>query len=83
MTAKIIVRLFADAREKLGVDFILADVPAPPTIAKLRVSLSEQSPALAKLLPHAMFAVEQRYVGNDTSLRDGEEVAMIPPVSGG
>jgi MoaE-MoaD fusion protein len=44
---------------------------------------SENFPALRKLFPSLALSVNQEYASSDTSLRDGDEVALLPPVSGG
>ena len=41
------------------------------------------SPSIAKHLPRIAYAVNQEYRSKDTVLRDGDEIALIPPVSGG
>lgn len=51
------------------------------TVSQLKARLSEQAPSLAPL-PVA-FAVNQDYAAADQVLEDGDEVAFIPPISGG
>ena len=77
------VRLFAAARQLAGAESI--DVPCPPstTVAELKQVLSERLPELKNLLAQTRCAVESVYVTDDTVLQDGQEVACIPPVSGG
>lgn len=77
------VRLFAAAREIAGSDRLEIELDGDATVGQLRQRLAEAHPDLADLLRHAMFAVDQQYVVDTTRLRDGCEVAMIPPVSGG
>jgi molybdopterin converting factor small subunit len=45
--------------------------------------LAERHHPLARVLPSCAFAVNQQYAPPTTALRDGDEVAVIPPVSGG
>ena len=40
-------------------------------------------PALDSVLRSAVLAVNQEYVTENVALRDGDEVAVIPPISGG
>jgi molybdopterin converting factor small subunit len=45
--------------------------------------LKQRLPAIAELLDRAAFAVNQEYAGRDAVLKDGDELAVIPAVSGG
>jgi molybdopterin synthase catalytic subunit len=73
---------FAAAREAAGVAReTLADVPA--TLADLRRALERSHPALARVLPRCRLAVDQEFADDATALRDGAEVAIVPPVAGG
>jgi molybdopterin synthase catalytic subunit len=76
------VLYFAAAREAAGVAREeLADVPA--TLGELRRRLAERRPALARVLSRSRLAVDQEFAGDDAPLRDGAEVAVVPPVAGG
>lgn len=77
------VKLFAVAKELAGRDEIMVDVPVGATVGVLRDAISAASPALARILPHALWAVGAEYANSDTVLNERSEVAMIPPVSGG
>jgi molybdopterin converting factor small subunit len=74
----ITVLAFARYRERLGFERTEVALPSPPTLEAL---LAE--PRLAALPPEALFAVNQAFAGRDCPLRDGDEVALMPPVSGG
>ncbi|MCU0704114.1 MAG: MoaD/ThiS family protein [Fimbriiglobus sp.] len=75
------VRLFAAAAERVGSPAVV--VPCPPTVAELRRTLADTWVSLADLLPRCAIAVNHEYAANDTPLSSGDEVAVIPPVSGG
>lgn len=75
------VRCFAAVRDALGTDALALALPAGTTVAGLRTKLAEGAPALLRL-PLA-FAVNRDYARAETVLRDGDEVAFIPPISGG
>jgi molybdopterin converting factor small subunit len=77
------VRLFAALRQAAGHEAIEVALPAGATVADLRRRLGELLPAAAGVLPHALFAIEAAYAGDDRALSAGAEVACIPPVSGG
>lgn len=57
-------------------------LPSIVTVAELRNLLSEQYPGLGALPVYAV-AVNSEYATDDRPLIDGDEVAVIPPVSGG
>ena len=52
------------------------------SVAALKTKLEEQYPRL-KQLSSFMIAVNGEYAGEDTIIKPGDEVAIIPPVSGG
>ena len=72
------LRTFARYRERLGFAELDLDLPEPPTLAALLAD-----PRLAGLPAEALFAVNQAFVSRAAHLRDGDEVALMPPVSGG
>lgn len=76
------VRLFAMLREHAGVGSI--EIPLVPT-AGAAVAAVAASTGLGSLLADmpVAIAVNREYADGDTRLRDGDEVALIPPVSGG
>jgi molybdopterin synthase catalytic subunit/molybdopterin converting factor small subunit len=73
--ADVTVRLFAGLRERAG--WSEREVGAA-TLADVWPSLG-----LGKEPEGLLYAVNRRYAPRDTSLADGDEVALIPPVSGG
>jgi molybdopterin converting factor subunit 1 len=80
---KIRVRLFASFREAVGTGTLAWEVPAGATVAEVMAALRETYPGLGPAAEKALLAVNQEYVGGDVRLGDGDELALIPPVSGG
>jgi len=80
---RIVVKLFAGARELAGQEQIEIELPTATTIGKLREALLAECPALSPLLPHALFAINANYATDQTLVPEGAEIACIPPVSGG
>ncbi len=80
---RIQVLLFAAAREAVGEASLPVELPSPATGAALLDALCERYPALARQRPSLRLAANQRYIEPRTLLREGDEVALIPPVSGG
>ena len=56
---------------------------AGQTVERALAVLVERYPDLARVLPHCRFAVAQSFGDKDHVLRDGDELALIPPVGGG
>ncbi len=80
---KIRVKCFALARDLAGSDELAVDVPAGATVVDVRRAAEMACPALARILPHALWSVDASYAGPDTPIGENSEVALIPPVSGG
>lgn len=83
---KITVRYFALLRERLGVDSeVLVWESEQPTVERLREHLADRVPAHAAVLRGCslLVAVNREYAAAGTRLRDGDEVALFPPVTGG
>lgn len=75
------VHLFAAAADCVGVPRV--ELSHPPTVAALRRQLADTWPALADLLPRCAVAVNHEFADDGQQLHSGDEVAIIPPVSGG
>lgn len=76
------VLYFAAARDAAGVDRETV-ARAPATVGELRRALGLERPALAGVLARSRIAVDQEFAEDGAPLRDGAEVAVVPPVSGG
>jgi len=72
----ITVKCFARYRALLG--FAELELPVVATIGDLLTD-----PRLARLPTDALMAVNQSFADRTTPLADGDEVALMPPVSGG
>lgn len=82
----ITVRYFALLRERIGRESeVLSWEDAPPTVERLRQHLADRVPALDAFLRGGtlLVAVNREYATADAVLRDGDEVALFPPVAGG
>ena len=80
---KIRIKLFAILRDAAGTGDVELDVPPGTSAGAIRQMLSAAHPAIERYLPRVAIAVNQSYATPETELRDGDEVALIPPVSGG
>jgi molybdopterin synthase catalytic subunit len=76
------VRLFAGLRERAGAGTLDVDVPESGTVADLLAAL-EGTPVGGMPARSFIVAVNREYADADEPVRAGDEVALIPPVSGG
>jgi molybdopterin synthase catalytic subunit len=76
------VLCFGRLRELIAPE-IAAELSSPATVADLWRSLREQHPALAAYDGAIAVAVNQSFASLSTLLAEGDEVALLPPVSGG
>lgn len=74
---------FASLRERLRMSEVEHDLEDGSTIAHLWSDLCRRNRGLEEMTASISFAVNQEYVDRATVLHDGDEVALIPPVSGG
>jgi molybdopterin converting factor subunit 1 len=80
---RITVRFFAQLRELTGAGELQRDVPDEATVAGVWDRLAAEFPGL---LPHGRsvsVAVNEEFARPATRLGEGDEVAFLPPVSGG
>ena len=80
---KVNVRLFAGLNELLGQKHVSLELAEGATVAQLRDQLGQEYPAVTPYLTALVCAIDEEYVASDYALHDGDEVALIPPVSGG
>jgi molybdopterin converting factor subunit 1 len=77
------VRLFASFRQQAGAGQVELELGPRPRVRDVLEALRQRYPGLGPGLDSAMVAVNLEYVGPDYRLEPGDEVAIIPPVSGG
>lgn len=83
MAIAVRIRLFAVQRELAGTREVLVDLPDGSDIAAAWLALVSKHPVLEPGRASLRFARNGEYADSTTRLGDGDEVAMIPPVSGG
>lgn len=81
MTVRVL--LFAHYTDAAGGREHSVSLPGGATLATLAAQLEQQHPALTGLLSHGRAAVNAEFADARTPLADGDEVAFLPPVSGG
>jgi molybdopterin converting factor subunit 1 len=76
------VLAFGIAKEILENESLQFDLQGAATVSNLKTLLEKQYPGLKKLGSY-LVAVNNEYSGNETSINANDEIALIPPVSGG
>jgi len=77
------VRLFARARDIMGQDVAMVELPPGATVADLRCRLDTDYPALKSLLEKSALAINNEFASDSLLLPPNSEIALLPPVSGG
>ena len=77
------VRLFARLREIAGAQELRIEVPDAATVADAWSALTGRYSGLTDYTSSVSCAVNEEYARMTTALGDGDEVAFLPPVSGG
>ncbi len=77
------VLLFAEAKSVAGQPAVDVELPDDASVCDVKAALRERFPRLRELLDRSAVAVNQALVDGEHPVRRGDEVAWIPPVSGG
>ncbi len=77
------VRLFARLREIAGTSELRVEAPDGGDVGALWNDVAGRYPGLAPYRPSISCAVNEEYAKFTTPLKDGDDVAFLPPVSGG
>jgi len=80
---RVTVRLFARLRDISGAGELARDVEENATIGSVWRRLVDEFPDLAEYERSISSAVNADYARMDQAVHDGDEVAFLPPVSGG
>ncbi len=77
------VLLFANLKDLVGRNRLSLPLADPAVVADVRRALAQAHPTAQAALDAAIAAVNQEYAQDTDPVRDGDEVAFFPPVSGG
>ncbi len=80
---KVTISLFAGLHDLVGKRNVTMELAEGATVDQLRTELGELYPVVLPYLATLVCAVDDEYVTVDHTLSDGDDVALIPPVSGG
>ncbi len=77
------VLFFAGAKDAVNASSRQYNIDGSRTIRELALMLQQDAPPLELLLPYVRFAVNGSFVDANHPIADGDEIAVLPPVSGG
>lgn len=77
------IQLFARLRDIVGLDVFEYDVREGETLQDVWVALSGEFPELSRYTASISGAVNAEYARMSAPVREGDEIAFLPPVSGG
>jgi molybdopterin converting factor subunit 1 len=80
---RVTVRLFARLRDIVGAAELVREVSPGATIASVWTDLTHEFPDLARYERSISTAVNADYARMNHAIGDGDEIAFLPPVSGG
>lgn len=80
---RVTIRLFARLRDLAGSGELVREVPAPATVQDVWRSLTLEVPALSEYERTMSVAVNADYSRMSAPVHEGDEIAFLPPVSGG
>lgn len=80
---KVRVRCFAAAREIIGTGELVVELPEGSTLTELVDQIRYRFPRLEGLAGSLLLSINREYATSDKRLAADDEVALIPPVSGG
>ena len=81
--ASITVKLFAAYQEAYGKPDVVLEVASGSTVAEVGDRIRTPFPALHPLAAVTRYGINLEFVEPNTIVQDGDEVVLIPPVSGG
>ena len=79
----LVVTFFALYRERAGLRHLALELPEGGTVSELTDTIRHRFPNLAPSNVKIVVAVNSEYADPDLELQEGDEVCLIPPVSGG
>jgi molybdopterin converting factor subunit 1 len=80
---RVTIRLFARLRDLAGSGELVRDVPGPATVNSVWRTLVAEMPALGEYERTMSVALNADYSRMSAAVSEGDEVAFLPPVSGG
>ena len=82
-TIRVTALFLGPARDFTGAESASFELTSGATVATIRAAILERFPGIRPALGSIRIAVNQEFAGDEHPLRTGDEIALIPPVSGG
>ncbi|MCI0338122.1 MAG: molybdopterin converting factor subunit 1 [Acidobacteria bacterium] len=82
-TIQITVLLFGACREAAGISELKFNLASPANAASAWAEIKNRYPSLERFERSALVAINEEHARMDQPLRDGDTLAIFPPVSGG
>lgn len=80
---KVKIKFFAGCQDIAGKRESEVELKEETNAKMLLEKLIKDYPGLEKMAKNILLSINMEYASSDTILKDGDEVALIPPVSGG
>ncbi|UOF89921.1 molybdenum cofactor biosynthesis protein MoaE [Fodinisporobacter ferrooxydans] len=77
------IQLFAGVAEQIGSSQVEIALPEPASLIEIRETLCSLYPQIQSIIQQCFFAVNESYTTIDTTVSYQDQIAVIPPVSGG
>ncbi len=77
------ILFFGAARDAVGVEEINLDIPFPASVSNVKKAVFSRHEKLSAFAKSLMIAVNEEYATDETTIKNRDEVAFLPPVSGG
>ncbi len=80
---RVTIRLFARLRDLTGTSEVVVQVPAGARVSDVWSALAARHPGIVPYVSSVSAAVNADFARMDAPVSDGDEIAFLPPVSGG
>jgi molybdopterin synthase sulfur carrier subunit len=77
------VCFFAHLKERAGQQEVILEIGGPSSVQQMRAGMEEAIPSLKGMTKRCRIAVNQEFVGEEAVIHAGDEIAFLPPFSGG
>lgn len=80
---KIKIELFSVYREAIGEKEIEIEIKDDAKIKDIIQFLTKKYPSIRKFIGYAIFSINHEYADENRSVKEGDEIAIFPPIGGG
>lgn len=83
MKLKVTVKYFGSVKDEAGTELELIEMEEGTTVSNAIIALKKKHASLQTRKGQILFALNQNYASDEAILREGDELALFPVVSGG